>query len=405
MKDIRESLNIKIESPYWDKAYALAQSEKDIPEWLTEDYLKNLHDNFGLLRINYEIFISALPYVTEVSELCLLAKTLYYIIAERKSAKESFTHLEFPKAPEGVENTIGYDCVGISPIIAHMMPTWKELEDRGVEGDVLSDSLATPDHLFTYSVERLGKNVFGEVEFLLYDVAVYINYLTIGRLRFEICQNTDVHFRAFENNEKEICILMDNAQIHKSGHILGSYKCDDNEGSFSTAICENDSCYEGHTVDKHTRLVQSFSTQLSKNEWKPVFSSGDNAIKVHIPYGGRLDNAECERSYERAKETFSRCFPEIKFKGFILNCWMLSPKLCDILPDSSNIILFRNKYNVFPIKNSAVDAYMYVFGFRGSSVDELNLNELPETNSLMRGIKEKSLNGEFIHQFGGFFPW
>ena len=44
MKDIRDVLGIKIESPLWDMAYGLAQKEKGNPEWLTRQYIINLHE-------------------------------------------------------------------------------------------------------------------------------------------------------------------------------------------------------------------------------------------------------------------------------------------------------------------------------------------------------------------------
>ncbi len=405
MKDIRQALGIKIESLYWGKAYNLALEEKLIPEWLTVEYINKLNEKYNLLRKNYEVIVSAVPYVSENPELCLLAKTLYHIIGEKTKSKEDFTYLELPKAPEGTENTLGYDFVGIFPILAHLEYSWQELEDRGVEKNVISDSLLTPDNLVTYSFERLGKPCLGDAEFMFYDVSLYVNYLKIGRLRFEMCLDSKFHIRAFKNNNDEICILLDGAEIHKSGHLLGTYGCSDKDGSFFAETCETTDFYEGYAVDENTGLCQNFKTKLLKNEWTYVFSKGDNVMKVHIPYGGRLEKSEVENSYIRAREIFAKCYPEIKFKNFVITCWMLSPELRDILPGESNIISFQNKYNIYPVKSTALDALMYVYNFRGASPDELDFASLPETNSLRKGVKQKFLDGRFIHEFGGFFPW
>ena len=405
MKDIRETLGIKIESPFWDKAYKLALKEQDVPHWLTKEYLEKLHSKYNLLRQNYSIFLSALKYVAENYELCLLAKTLYYIIAERKNSKESFSHLEFPKAPENIECTLGYDLVGIFPILAHLEPSFKELEARGVEHEVISDSLITPDNLFTYSVERLGKNVFGEVEFMFYDTALYVNYLKIGRLRFEMCPDSKLNIKAFKNSKNDICIMPDGIDIHKSGNLLGTYGCTDNDGAYYADIIETDEAFEGYIIDKNTGFCNGFKTKLLKSEWTPILSKGDNVMKVHIPYGGKLDKAECESSYCRAREIFAKCYPEISFKNFVITCWMLSPELRDILPAESNIISFASKFNIYPVKSTALDALMYIYNFRGKSPDELDFKSLPEDNTLRRGVKQKMLEGKFIHETGGFFPW
>ena len=405
MKDIREVLGIKIESPLWDKAYELAQKDSGIPEWLTKEYIINLHEKYDLLRDNYECIADAAQYVADNPELCMLAKTIYYILGERKGRAASFISLEFPKAPEGTENTKGYDFVGIFPVIAHLLPSWREIEKRGVDKDVISDSLAMLDKLFTSSSQRLGKKGFGEAEFLLYGAAIYINYLVMGRLRFEICPGAQVKFCAFENSKKEICILMDNVIMHKSGHILSSFGCEDKEGSFESDFLETDEFFEGYTVDENTRLVKRERLRLSKNEWKQIFASGNDAIKLHIPFGGKLDKNECEKSYKRAKEIFTRCYPEMNFTGFIITCWMLSPIFKEILSEESNIVSFGRKYITFPCKSPATDAYMYVFGFKGQNLKELDFENLPESNSIMRGLKQKGLKGEFAHEFSGFSPF
>ena len=84
---------------------------------------------------------------------------------------------------------------------------------------------------------------------------------------------------------------------------------------------------------------------------------------------------------------------------------MLSPELRDILPAESNIISFASKFNIYPVKSTALDALMYIYNFRGKSPDELDFKSLPEDNTLRRGVKQKMLEGKFIHETGGFFPW
>ena len=127
MNDVRKQLNINIESPYWDSAYRLALSQPGVPEWLCEEYIRALHSELGLFPRNSEIIISAIPHIVQVPELCLLAKTLYHILASKKNFSEAFTSFELPKSPKGVNNTIGYDCFALFPIIAHLRPSWKEL--------------------------------------------------------------------------------------------------------------------------------------------------------------------------------------------------------------------------------------------------------------------------------------
>lgn len=405
MSDIRKLLSIRIESPYWESAIRLAENEPDIPEWLTENYIRQIHEKHSFFNSNLDIIVSAIPHIIKVPELCLLAKTLYHILDTKKNFNDAFTVFEAPKAPEGTENTIGYDCVLGFPVLAHLVKSWNELEKRGVEKDILRDSFVTVDHLFTYSQEEAGRPAFTEQFFRMYGNAIYINYLKIGRLRFEIYENSARPVRIFKNQSGEYKVLMCNCVLHQSGNILGAYGCEDAENSYDAGFIETDTYYCGYSLDEKTRLAKKECITLTKSEWKCVYKSGDNALKVHIPYGPRLDKESCEESYRRAKEVFSRCFPEIKFNCFLLLCWMLSPELRDILPEDSNIIGFQNKYIVFPAKDKAIDAYQYVYKVPQDKFSEIDIFSLPEDNTIRRGIKKKALEGKLIRECYGFFEW
>lgn len=405
MKDIRETLGIKIESPYWDDAYRNAQEEPQVPQWMSQEHIRSLHDDCGLLPNHIESVLSAAAQVSQNPDLCLLAKTLAHILAKKKGFHEAFTEFELPNAPEGLEETIGYDCFAVLPIVANLRPTWDELVKRGMPEEFITSSLASVDNFMTSASRKAGKPAFNDGYFRLYSLAIYIKYFVLKRLRLEVHPKSDRPVRIFQNNEGKLCVLMDGTYLHKSGHILGSFGCTEEEGSYFADFVETEDTYEGYAVDEITRLAQNKRTVLSKNEWKPVFVPGDDVIKVHIPATGKLSKEACEESYELAKTLLPRCFPEYDFKGFLIGCWMLSPELKDILPAESNIIEFQRKYEVFPLKNNAADAFMYVFGIENTPIDEIDYAALPETNSLMRGIKQKALESKFVHQFNGFILW
>lgn len=405
MRDIRDILNIKIESPYWDEAYKKALAEPQVPEWMTVDHIRSLHDEYNIFEENLDVVLSAVPFVAENPDLCLLARTLAHILENKKGFSESFTEFNLPTPPETVANTTGYDCLALFPIIANLLPTCKELEERGLEKHLIRSSMFFFDRFITAAIKKAGKPAFDKDSFSLYSLTIYIKNFIFGRLRFEIYPNSNRPVRIFANKNGELCVLMDNVRLHKSGHILGSFNCTDEDGAFDADFVETSEAYEGYTVDKTTRLVKKVRISLSKNEWKPVFVPGDNVIKVHIPLGGKMTKELCEESYAIAMDVFPRCFPEITFKGFLIGCWMLSPELKDVLSPDSNIIAFQNKYEIFPLKNNAADAFLYVFDIKDTPVEEIDLASLPETNSLMRGIKTKSLEGKYIHQFNGFIPW
>ena len=405
MQDVRDALGIKIESPYWDEAYEKALSEPLVPEWLTQEYIRNIHEKYGFFSKNLEIIISAVPYIVKVPELCILAKTLYHIIGKKKKCSEAFTSFEVPKAPEGCENNLGYDCVCGFPILGHLVPSWKSLEEKGVEENLIAENLKTLDSLFTYSYEETGKPCFTKQFFEFYREAIYKETFVLGRLRFEIFRDSNRPVRIFENSKGHLKVLMCDCTIHRSGNILGAYGCEDEEDSYIAEFTETDTEFIGYAVNEKTRLVENTLTHLDKSEWKQVYSPSDSGLKVHIPYGAKLTKELCEDSYAKAREFFPRCFPEVDFKGFHLFCWMLSPDLRDILSPDSGIIQFQNKYTVFPAKDNAIDTIMYAFAVKEDKVRSTDIESLPEDNSLRRGIKKKLLEGTIFHQCYGFFKW
>ena len=404
MTDIRELLGIKIESPYWDEAFEMALSDTEIPRWLTQDFLDMLHEEYKVLPKTYEVISSALPSVLAVNELSLFAKTLYHILNNREPFSRSFTEFEMPKAPSK-ENAVGYACVAVFPVLGHVYKTWRELEKRGLPKDVISSSLFWVDFLFDEAMKKSGKAEYSLDAFRPYSVGIYVNSLIIGRLRFEMCEKLSYPVRIFKNGAGDILPLMDGVRIHKSGHLLGTYGCNDEDGAYDADFAESDGYFEGYTVNESTRLVEKKRVRLNKSEWSQVYSSGMSVLKVHIPYGGKLDKEICRKSYERAREIFKKLYPEYSFSAFMLECWMLSPELCDILPKESNIISFSEPYTIYPVRNSAEDALLYVYNLENKTPADIDIPSLPENNSLQRGVKRKLESQRPIYEFGGYISF
>lgn len=227
MTNIRKALNITLESPYFDEAYRRASETAEIPEWLTEAFIRRLSDTFHVLPRTADKVLEALPHVVAVPELFLFANILYYILATRAKYSQAFTSLTLPEAPLGSAHTIGYDCVALFPVLAHVKLSWDELVLRGVGEEVAADSLRWIDGFFSEACEKSGRLCFPKEYFSLYSVGIYTDSLIIGRLRFEPVETAERPVRIFRNEKGKLLPLMENTMIHQSGHILGSYGCED----------------------------------------------------------------------------------------------------------------------------------------------------------------------------------
>lgn len=403
--DIRQILGVNIQSPYWEQAYRLALQEPEQPDWLTEKYLRQMHNDWGILPENLEVLVSALRLLVQEKPLCLFIKTLLHILELHKPFGECFSEFEMPAAPDGTENTLAYDCIGIFPLLAHVPVVREEMAALGIDPETLRQFFAVLDSGVSECTESAGRPYYSKYYFSAHWSFVFYQSLTIGRLRFERAEQTVFPVRIFINAAKETEILMDGVTVHRSGHILGAGGCTDTEGSFDANFAETEDAYEGYPTDRETGLVKPTRIRLLKSRWRMVYRSGDGIMKVHVPFRGRLDRELCAQSYQKARELFKCCFPEYTSAGFTINTWLLAPELNSVLREDSNILAFGRDYHKFPMASSGKDIFEYVFKQSVPELIRLDVESLPETTSLQRNVKDMCRKGVIFHEFGGFIPW
>jgi len=137
---------------------------------------------------------------------------------------------------------------------------------------------------------------------------------------------------------------------------------------------------------------------LRFHEDNDLLRNGDYILNVHIPSGGRMPYNDVCVSYKRAVELFEKLYPDVKFKGFICESWMLSPQLPAILDKSSNLVLFLSDYKLFGTSDDE-EFYNYIFIEKPD-----DLKKLSESTSLQRAIKTHLLSGGKILSGRGFIP-
>lgn len=113
---------------------------------------------------------------------------------------------------------------------------------------------------------------------------------------------------------------------------------------------------------------------------------GQRVLNVHIPAGEKLEFDTCEESMENARKFFG-----LDDTLMVCDSWLLSPKLKDILSETSNIIKFQNKFHIVKEHYKFPQAEERIFGeYRDDK------ESYPENTTLQRSAKAYLLAGGTI---------
>lgn len=125
--------------------------------------------------------------------------------------------------------------------------------------------------------------------------------------------------------------------------------------------------------------------------------AGDNVIEIHIPEGEPLSKETCLSSIEAAKKFFEEHFPEFDYECVICHSWMLDESLKNFLNPNSNILQFREMFEI--VHKDKSDAILrYIFRW---DTNRYNLKYAAASSSFTEKIKSCALKGgEFFEATG-----
>ncbi len=122
-----------------------------------------------------------------------------------------------------------------------------------------------------------------------------------------------------------------------------------------------------------------------------ILKKGDTHISVHIPRYEKLSEERCEEAYRQAREFFKKHFGLEKII-FLCHSWMLHPWLEEVLPKTSGIIKFSEKYKKIEVSEDLAEVKYWIF----PDDENTSLEELPQNTSLQRAFIEKARAGESL---------
>ena len=296
-------------------------------------------------------------------------------------------------SPRKAEKSEFYDTLPLFSLLYQLPVTVEEHKRRGLPEDVTEATLEMfqnqiGDHVLLHKRIGIATYFFWMLHFVKCEI------IRVGRFNLQICKYNGT-FELFSDGE-EYRIIPTGGTYHRSGRALGSIGFEDEEGSFTAQMREEDGCVVGLTVKDGLVLQKEERLDLSK--WKRIVASGDTVVSVHIPSGGPMTPEIVDADLKRGQEIICKGFGD--FASFYCCSWLLDVDIKKITGKEGNVTRFGDKFLRYPTKSSGGAVFEYVFNHPGAVPAE----ELVPTNSFSAAIKEHLLRGGHVYGAAGFIP-
>ncbi len=358
---------------------------------LSENYIKEVLTDANALLPYMEMIFSAAAEIRKNTAMCLLICILEKWVRQSGNTSDSFY---IPPAGTG----LAYDFLHLFVAIPTIPDSVDFLRVRNVPKDIIISTLREYDMCVEMCRVNIGRPAFDRGRLNWICRIIRNNMLWVGRLRFELPTKRLGDIKVYKNKDGELAVFADGLHIHRSGQLVGSAGCENEDGSFVAEAFETDGEIIGHIITDGN--VAKEKTILSKNEWELCLSKEDNVVPVHIPRSGSFEPETVEQSYARVRKILSECFSDMPYKAFHCRSWMMSRDLRKVLKSDSNILAFQNRYIHYPTLSAGVWTLGNVFPGEGG-LD--NLDNFSENTSLQRNIKAYYKSGNYIYDDCGFF--
>lgn len=122
----------------------------------------------------------------------------------------------------------------------------------------------------------------------------------------------------------------------------------------------------------------------------------DGAVSMHIPSDARLSGSRA--SLEQYRSFAREFYPDRAEAPMVIESWLLSPALKELLDENSNILRFQRAFRLEKWLENDTGFLQWVYGR-----EDIPAPDLPETTSLQRRMKQHLLAGGKVGSGEGTF--
>lgn len=143
---------------------------------------------------------------------------------------------------------------------------------------------------------------------------------------------------------------------------------------------------------------------LDTAEWHEVLRRGDPVMTVHIPSRGRMDPESCGASFTRAVAVYRDRYPDLPYRAFTCQSWLLDPQFDQLDPAPPNICAFMQEWYLHPAEGAEEEqTWERVFSLFGHQ--PVDWDHAPQDTSLRRALVAFARQGGHMRGGGGvIFP-
>ncbi|NLF85498.1 MAG: DUF5596 domain-containing protein [Lentisphaerae bacterium] len=296
------------------------------------------------------------------------------------------------------DNTAGERFFLILPLLQHLAQMRALYAAHAIPDTVLHDTLADLQIWIDTNQQRSGAPGFREVGWMREHL--YCRVIRLGRLQFQPGTFSMPFVVLTHRQRGKTCVVACGAREITSKGIFA-----DSEGATGpfidlTYVEEAGEIRQAHLVEFSGYLAPR-PTTFAPGEWERRLTAGDPVLNLHIPAAAPLDFDACRDSFVQAASFYPRHFPELGTpRAVVCGSWLFNPGLCDILPETSNIVRFQRAFLRVPQpKATSGQTYERAFVPHGRATRREQL-----TTTLQRRLFDHIAAGHVPLGAGGIFP-
>ena len=145
-----------------------------------------------------------------------------------------------------------------------------------------------------------------------------------------------------------------------------------------------------------TRQAGCHLFRIGELEYEMKHIGDDIVIGIHIPSNVDFSPFAIDDSLASAKHFFAAYYRELSNAEYRCHSWLLDKQLRKMLKDSSNILSFQNRFEIFNEGEIGTDFIEWLYNTKST-----DYAMLPENTSLQRNMKKYILSGGVIRNAYG----